>query len=118
MDQPILRLLIQDKLADGRLPSAPIPRVWGGPGHGETCDGCGETVTNAQLVMEGPDGTGRGTQFHVGCFHVWDVERQLPRHEPNVRLPARSGFRTAAARPTRPWAPSAPAARPARSASP
>ena len=47
MDQPFLRLLIQEKLADGRLPRAPIPRVWGGPGHGETlrrlrgdCDPC------------------------------------------------------------------------------
>ena len=55
MDQPFLRLLIQEKLADGRLPRAPIPRVWGGPGHGETCDGCGEIVTNAQTVMENLD---------------------------------------------------------------
>jgi hypothetical protein len=118
MDQPFLRLLIQEKLADGRLPRAPIPRVWGGPGHGETCDGCGETVTHAQLVMEGPDAKGRGVQFHVGCFHVWDVERQVPGCEPSVRLPARSGFRAPAARPGRPWAPSGPPARPPSSASP
>ena len=44
MDQPLLRLLIQEKLADGRLPHTPIPRVWGGPGNGETCDGFGETA--------------------------------------------------------------------------
>ena len=50
MDQPTLRLLIQEKLADGRLPRAPIPRVWGGPGHGESCDGCGETVTSASGI--------------------------------------------------------------------
>jgi hypothetical protein len=119
MDQPILRLLIQEKLADGRLPQTPIPHVWGGPGKGETCDGCGETVTRAQLVMEGPDAKGCGVQFHVGCFHVWDVERQVPgRHEPSARLPARSAFRAPGARPNRPWSPSAPAARPASSASP
>ena len=35
MDQPFLRILIQEKLADGRLPRAAISRVWGGPGHGE-----------------------------------------------------------------------------------
>ena len=118
MDQPFLRLLIQEKLADGRLPRTPIPRVWGGPGHGETCDGCGETVTVAQLVMEGPDAKGRGVQFHVGCFHVWNVERQGPGHEPGARLPARSAFGVSGARSGRSWASSAPAARPPSSASP
>ena len=77
MDQPFLRLLIQEKLADGRLPRAPIPRMWGGPGHGETCDGCGEIVTSAQTVMENlDDAADGGVQLHVACFHVWDVERQ------------------------------------------
>jgi hypothetical protein len=118
MDQPFLRLLIQGKLADGRLPRAPIPRVWGGPGHGETCDGCGERVTNAQMVVENLDAAGCGVQFHVACFHVWNVERQVPRHQPGARLPARSAFRTPDARAGRSWAPLAPAARPARSASP
>ena len=80
MDQPILRVLIQEKLAAGRLPYTPIPRVWGGPGNGEICDGCGETVTKNQLVMENRDVTGGGIQFHIGCFHVWDVERQVYEH--------------------------------------
>jgi hypothetical protein len=48
MEQHILRLMIQEKLADGRLPHDHIPRVWGGPGNGETCDGCGEIVAKAQ----------------------------------------------------------------------
>ena len=34
MDQPILRLLIREKLADGRLPHTPVPRIWGGSGSG------------------------------------------------------------------------------------
>jgi hypothetical protein len=115
MDQPFLRLLIRERLADGRLPRSPIPRVWGGPGHGETCDGCGETVTSAQMVMENlDDAAGGRVQLHVACFHVWDVERQIPGREPSVRLPTRSGFRAPAGRPGRPWAPSAPAARPTR----
>jgi hypothetical protein len=119
MDQPFLRLLIQEKLADGRLPRAPIPRVWGGPGHGEMCDGCGETVTSAQMVMENlDDAASGGVQLHAACFHVWDVERQVLAREPSVRLPARSAFRAAPeARQHRPWAPSAPPARPG-SASP
>jgi hypothetical protein len=115
MDQPILRLLILEKLADGRLPHTPVPRVWSGSGNGEACDGCGETVTNAQMAMEGLDAKECRVLFHVACFHLWDVERQVP----SARLPARSAFRALDARPTiRPWSPSAPSARPPSSASP
>ena len=85
MDQPSLRLLILEKLADGRLPRTPVPRVWSGSGNGEACDGCGELVTKAQMVMEGLDAKGRRVQFHVACSHLWDVERQVPRHEPSAR---------------------------------
>ena len=117
MEPPVLRLLIQEKLADGRLPRAPIPRVWGGPGHGEICDGCGETVAAAQAAIGNADAE-CGLQFHVACFHVWDVERQVRGREPSVRLPARSGFTAPDARPSRRWVPSAPADRPAGSAAP
>jgi hypothetical protein len=92
MDQPILRLLIQEKLADGRLPRTRVPRMWGGPGHGETCDGCGETVTKAQLVMENLDDTGGGVQFHVACLHLWEVERQISPSTPSA-CPASSASR-------------------------
>jgi hypothetical protein len=114
MEQPLLRLLIQEKLADGRLPSTPIPRVWSSSGNGQICDGCGETVTHTQTVVEHRDAAGSGVQFHVACFHVWNVERQVTGHAPSARLPARSAFRAApGARQNRPWAPSAPSARPA-----
>jgi len=113
MEHPFLRLLIQEKLADGRLPSAPLPRALGGPGNGQTCDGCSEAVTEAQTVVEHLDGPGRGVRFHVACFHVWNVERQTAGLVPGARLPARSAFRAADARPNRPWAPHAPPARPA-----
>ena len=78
MDRPVLRLLIQKKLAAGRLPSAHIPRIWGGRGNGETCDGCEETVTRDQIVMENLDARGCGVQFHVACFYIWDAERRAP----------------------------------------
>lgn len=87
MDKPVLRLMIQEKLADGRLPHDSIPRMWGGPGHGETCDGCGEIVTTTQMVMEGlstdSGAKDSGVQFHVACFHMWDVERQVLGHDPS-----------------------------------
>jgi len=118
MDQPILRRLIQDKLADGRLPHDPFPSILSRQGNGETCDGCEGTVTSAQMLMEILDASGCRVQFHVGCYYVWVVERLAYRHEPSVRLPARSGSRAESARPGRPWAPSAPPARPPSSASP
>ena len=89
MDRPILRVLIKEKLADGRLPHDHIPRMWGGPGNGETCYGCDELVTRAQMLMEGIDTLGHGVQFHVACFYLWDTERQVPGHEPSG--PARRG---------------------------
>lgn len=83
MDQLPLRLLIQAKLADGRLPRDHIPQMWGGPGNGETCDGCGEIVTKTQMVLEGLSAKECGVQFHVACFQVWDMERRVPGYEPS-----------------------------------
>ena len=37
MEKPALRLLIQGKRVEGRLPNNHIPRIWGGPGNGEIC---------------------------------------------------------------------------------
>ena len=68
---PLLRRLIQSKLADGRLPYNGIPRVWGGAGNGETCDACDE-------MMEGIGVGKKGIQFHVSCFSVWEELRREP----------------------------------------
>jgi len=76
MEQTALRLVIQSKLADGRLPQNSIPRVWGCAGAGETCDACEQLISKAQFVMEEVCTTGgKGIQFHVPCFHLWDEER-------------------------------------------
>jgi hypothetical protein len=78
-----LRLLIRAKLADGRRPNNHIPRVWGGPENGETCDACEETVSKAQMIMEGIGAEGGAVQLHVACFQLWDAERQVIGHEPS-----------------------------------
>jgi hypothetical protein len=80
MDPVPLRLLIQRKLDDGRLPRNRIPRVWGGPGHGEACHACEEIVPKNRLLMEGISlDWERGlVQFHVMCFYLWDEVRQEP----------------------------------------
>jgi hypothetical protein len=92
MEQETLRRLIRTKLADGRLPQNSIPRVWGGASNGETCDGCEELVAKTQFVMEGVSTTGgKGIQFHVACFYLWEVERRAThQYEPS----ASDGFPT------------------------
>ena len=83
MEPSTLRVLIREKLADGRLRQNSIPRVWGGPSNSETCDACGEVVAKHQFVMEAvsTDLSKRALQFHVGCFHLWDAERTPPERE-------------------------------------
>ena len=80
MDPATLRTLIRQKLSDGRLPQNSIPRVWGGPSNGETCDACEKVIAKNQFVMEGvsTDLTKRALQFHVECLYVWDKERDAP----------------------------------------
>ena len=78
MEARALQSLIREKLADGRLPLNSIPRVWGGPGAGETCNACETIVTKDEIIMEGislADGP-RPLQLHVKCFQLWDAERR------------------------------------------
>jgi hypothetical protein len=68
MEEPPLRLLIRTKLTDGRLQQRAIPRVWGGPGNGETCAVCEESI-------EGQSDEDQAVYFHVRCFSMWSSER-------------------------------------------
>src|SRR5206468_11470061 len=51
MDNETLRLLVQHKLQDGRLPRG-IGRVLIGPGGGTTCDACEARITKEQTAQE------------------------------------------------------------------
>jgi hypothetical protein len=82
VEAPAIRLLIREKLKDGRLPYDSMPRFWGGPGNNEWCDACDALITNQELVMEGISSTPadkKPVQFHVVCFHLWDHERREPK---------------------------------------
>jgi hypothetical protein len=77
MDGEALRLIVQRKLHDGRLPHDRFTAVWSGPSDGETCDACDVLLTEQQVLMEGI--RGRKTPpvyFHVHCFGIWDLERR------------------------------------------
>jgi hypothetical protein len=47
-----IRLLIRQKVQDGRLPLGSIPRAFGRPGNWQKCDACEETMPNALLMKE------------------------------------------------------------------
>ena len=70
MTTDALRLVIQSKLVDGRLPLNSIPRVWGGPGNGETCHACEKVITKHEFVMEGVSlaPAKAPLQLHVACY--------------------------------------------------
>ena len=77
MEKQALRLLIRQKLADGRLPHDSIPRLYGGPSNGETCRACEEVIEKPALIMEGIALGGTAPlQLHVQCFYMWDFERR------------------------------------------
>jgi hypothetical protein len=80
MEDSALRLLIRDKLADGRLPRLRIAIVWGGPAKGETCVACEELIPRGNLVIEGIGSAHptRAACFHLRCFQSWESERAKP----------------------------------------
>jgi len=78
MELEEVRLLIRKKLQNGRLPDRSMPMLFGGPGDGQVCDGCGEPVVSGHVVTEGSASTlndSKPVQFHIKCFRVWDIER-------------------------------------------
>jgi hypothetical protein len=83
-DNRALRLLVQTKLADGRLPTSDMSHVWGGQARGETCDACGETIPKGQLIIESlAPGGAAALQFHVPCFYLWISAREATRRGAN-----------------------------------
>lgn len=75
MENAALRVLIRQKLADGRLPHDNIQRLWGRPANEDICKACEEVLPKGQLVMEWINASRGAVQFHVACFAVWDALR-------------------------------------------
>jgi hypothetical protein len=76
----VVRLLIQTKLRDGRLPYDGVTRSWSSPSAGETCEGCDMLLAKEHALMAVTTLTcTRAIQFHVICFQVWNEERRTPK---------------------------------------
>jgi hypothetical protein len=76
MDQESLRLLIQRKIQDGRLPHDGSRRVQGSPSTGERCDACEAVLSLDQLLIEVRTAGQILLQLHVRCFELWELEKQ------------------------------------------
>jgi len=50
-DEPLLREKAHEAIRAEKLPSRRPDRVWGGPGIGELCVICDETINAAQLFV-------------------------------------------------------------------
>jgi hypothetical protein len=75
----LVRLLIQGKLRDGRLPYDGVTRSSSSPSAGETCAGCDMLLAKEPVLMAVTTPTrSRAIQFHVICFQMWNDERRAP----------------------------------------
>jgi len=70
-----IRACIRLKLDAGLLPKAASGRVWAGPGAGETCSACDETITRQQTLYEWEVDGGAKVIMHIACYDVWNKER-------------------------------------------
>jgi len=75
MNDAMRRQQIQDRIADGRLPSDKIGRVSATYGTGEICNACSLAVSTEQILYRlGRLGV-RELVFHNACFVIWKAER-------------------------------------------
>ena len=91
MEAQAIRLLVREKLQDGRLPYDSMPRFFGALGDGQQCDACDLVIRKDELVMEGitsKPSNRKPSQFHVVCFQLWDHERREPlkQHTPQATM--------------------------------
>ena len=77
MDITVLRNLIHEKLVQGLLPGAMPERTSVGPGAGYLCDGCGLSITAAELEYVLDFLNGLIVRFHSVCDVLWRIEASL-----------------------------------------
>jgi hypothetical protein len=69
---------IRERLRSGELPRKPHERMWGGPGSGLPCRGCGDVIRADEMEIEvqfrNPTGF-TAHRLHTRCFAVWEIER-------------------------------------------
>ena len=77
MDAHATRLLVREKLEDGRLPKTRAERFWARAGAEEICDACESPISKDQMAVEGfaPRIDLMPLLVHASCYQIWDAER-------------------------------------------
>ena len=82
MDDSSLREKAREAIQNGKLPAGSPDRIMGGPGCGEACALCGETLRRNRMELEAEfrqDGDipeSHKYHLHPRCFAAWECERR------------------------------------------
>jgi hypothetical protein len=78
MDDSDLREKAREAIQNGHLPTRRPDGTTGGPGCGEACALCGETVRRTQMELEAEfrqEGVAPKYHLHPRCYMAWEFER-------------------------------------------
>jgi hypothetical protein len=96
MDDSALREKAREAIRNGKLPARSPNRIMGGPGCGEACAICGETLRRNQMELEaefraeGEVPELHKYHLHPRCFAAWEYERAQGGESGQERLPGDS----------------------------
>ena len=76
MTADVVRQRIRRRIEHGTLPRDRTIELWQTPGFGQTCDGCGVTITNADTMSLVCADDWKLIRLHDRCFNLWDEERR------------------------------------------
>jgi len=79
MDVSTLREKAREAIQNGKLPTRSPDSTMGGPGCGEACALCGETLPRNQMELEAVFGEipeMHKYHLHPRCFAAWECERE------------------------------------------
>ena len=71
----VVRQRIRRQIERGTLPRGRTIELWQTPGFGQTCDGCGLTITNADTMSLVCADDWKLIRLHGHCFNLWVEER-------------------------------------------
>ena len=72
----VARQRIRHRIERGTLPRDRTIEMWHGPGFGQTCDGCGLTISTADRMSLVCADDWKLIRLHDHCFNLWDEERR------------------------------------------
>jgi len=83
MSDDVIRMLIRQRIRDGRLPRNRVVELGYGSGIGQQCDACGTAIEPDQLMtVRICADDWRTILLHADCFQIWDAERSARDSEP------------------------------------